>query len=184
MQNFLEIVKIILEKYVVDTIISFVISSIVFLITPTDYWILQKMQTTWYLMFIAGCVFIIIQLIKKIKDYFDTRSDYKDINKHIQNEEEVEIKRELGILWNKIDEFPQEDRELIKHFVLNGNSPYIVNGRVFYPIGRLLNSEYIHSQEYCEMGEIKTQYKLNENMYQILLYSKNKYGRISNFEEV
>ena len=65
-EKLIELIKLVLEKYVIDTIISFVISGVIFLFTPENFWILEKLKTAWYIIFVAGCIFILLQTLKVV----------------------------------------------------------------------------------------------------------------------
>ena len=108
-------------------------------------------------------------------------------------------------LWSDVDKFRPDDRALLKEFLENDNTPIKRSSGSRYFGNSLLTSEWVVStEEYGEeepviiskhlkekamplfpMGTgraIIVKYKLRDDIFSILKYSKEKYGKISHFE--
>lgn len=144
------------------------VSSFIFLKTPTDYWMLKRLDTTWYVLLIAGCCFLFLQFVKKVaRNYAKIRNR----KKYYYEEKEYELEKQVRDLWEHVDDMCEEDRAILKRFVEIKNKPYVQPGGRYYSYGRLLNSELVHSQKYSSDGKTYAKYMLVEEINQILSYS-------------
>lgn len=177
-------IKVFFEKHLIPTILSLVLGTIVLLVTPKDFWILVELTKTWFWFFVCGCIFLIIRFViwvhNKCQDW--RYSSYlKTQNEMYQKREDEEYIRKL---WDYIEALNTEDREYLKYFLKNNNQPMIIKGRIHYSYGRLFVSEHVRKQEGWDENGFYTKYVLEESFYNVLVYSAQKYGKISRFEEV
>ena len=62
MEAFSEAIKVFAEKHLVPSIISLVSGAGIYLITPDDCWVIEKITKLGYWLLVSGCVFIITYL--------------------------------------------------------------------------------------------------------------------------
>ena len=115
-------------------------------------------------------------------------------------------KNDMEGLWTAVDKFNPDDRNLLKEFLDNDNAPIERSSGYRYFGNSLLASEWVVStEEYgkeeppivlseqlkgkaiplCSMEPVRTivvKYKLRDDVFSFLKYSKEKYGKISHFE--
>lgn len=179
-----EAIKIFLEKHLIPTILSLISGTIVILVTPKDFWMLVELTKTWFWLFVCGCIFVIIQLViwlySKWQDW--KYAHYLEAKSKMDQEQKNE--EYIRGLWDYIDELSTEDRQYVKRFLKNKNQPMIIKGRIYYSYGRFLVSEHVRKQEVWDENGFYTKYVLEEGFYNALVYSAQKYGKISRFEEV
>lgn len=184
MERFTELIKIFLEKHLIPTVISFVMAAIIFAFTPEEFWLIDKFTKTGYVFFIAGVVFLLIQLTIWVKNQ---RSDknYQDYirrsNEEYAHKENMQI---VESLWDFVDSLCDEDRNYLKTFLRSGNKPIVIRGNMFYSYGRLFNSKYVKKQEGKDEQGHYVKYILASNLYHDLKLSSEQFGKISHFEEV
>ncbi len=179
-----EVVKVFFDKHLIPTILSLVLGTVVLLITPKDFWMLMELTKAWFWLFVSGCIFLIIQLViylySKWKDW--RYSNYLEAKRKTAQEQEKE--ECIRNLWDYIDTLNIEDREYVKRFLKNKNQPITIKGIVHYSYGRLLASKHVRKQEAWDGNCLYTKYILEEEFYNALVYSAQRYGKISRFEEV
>ena len=191
--------KVFAEKHLIPTVISVAAAIGIILALPDNHWMVEKIGQAWVGILSFCVVFIAIQLViwiaKKVKKAVQ-KSSNEDF---LESQENAKEKMALNELWRQVDALFPDDRELLKKFLDSGNSPYIENTNVFRSPGHLLNSEWVVSSVVKTepetivrtgkgipvgqmIGREMKQYKLREEIYNALKYSRDKYGRISNFE--
>lgn len=179
-----DVIKVFFDKHLIPTILSLVLGTVVLLITPKDFWILMELTKAWFWLFVSGCIFLIIQLViylySKWKDW--RYSNYLEAKRKTAQEQEKEER--IRDLWDYIDTLSTEDREYVKRFLKNENQPIIINGIVHYSYGRFLASKHVRKQEVWDGNYFYTKYILEEEFYNALVYSAQRYRKISRFEEV
>lgn len=184
LEAFGEAIKVFFEKHLIPTIISMVLGAIVLLVTPKDFWMIIELTKTWFWLFVCGCIFLIIQFMIWVHNKWQNRryTSYLETQNKIYQERENEER--IRSLWDYIDALNAEDREYVKRFLKSENHPIIIRGRVFYNCGMLFASKYVRKQEAWDSNGFYTKYVLEEEFYKALVYSAQKYGKISRFEEV
>lgn len=128
----------------------------------------------------------------------------KSNNKYkIENEKQV-----IEALWKNVESLSADDRELLIEFIENGNNPIERSSGIRYSFDSLLNSKWVVSiEEYKEDEKLEfvlsekskgksiavnpavfyggkttvKKYKLNDEIYKLLKYSMDKYGKITHF---
>lgn len=177
-------IKVFFEKYLISTVFSMVLGTVIFLVTPKDCWVLVELTKTWFWLFICGCIFLIIRLIIY---FYDKWQSFK-LTTYIKNEnkksKECEILEYIKKLWDYVDGLCSEDREYLKQFLNSENKPITIKGTIFYDYTRLFGSDHIRKQVDWYRNVCYTKYVLEENFYNLLTYSAKKYQKIGRFEEV
>lgn len=200
--------KVFAEKHLIPTIVSISGAIIAILYLPYDYWMIVKLGKILFLLLAFSMFFLVTKLIVfvcskiyscvhriKRKEYFE--------RSNVGNE-----KKNMEALWTAVDKLCPNDRDLLKEFLDSNNSPITKSSSTRYSGNSLLNSDWVVStEEYGEDEEpailssnlkgkmiltnpdilsgcrtIIVKYKLREDIYLILKYSKEKYGKISHFE--
>ncbi len=206
-------IKTFVEKHLIPTVISVVISIASFLILPTDYWMIARIGKVPFALLVAGIVFLVIQFIvfcyEKIRRRCVNRA-----SKDYHNQNDIKLEKEtMEKLWSEVDALNPDDRKTLKEFVASGNTPIERSSGSRYFGNSLFNSNWIIStEEYVDeekreeqvhidlpkkrKGQVMTvnimdmydtktiivKYKLCDDIYNLLKYSMEKYGRISHFE--
>lgn len=176
--------KVFAEKHLIPSVISLIVGAIIYLLTPDDSWMIEKLTKLGYWLFVSGCFFIIIQLLIWIKNKIQEKQYNRYLKRSNTEYRKKEAEENLQVLWEYVDGLDQEDRNLLKQFLANKNKPLVIRGNVYYAYGKLLNSHSVHSQKgYDDQGSY-TKYVLEESLYNALVVSSELYGKISRFEEV
>ena len=195
--------KVVFEKQLIPAVISVVAAIGVLLFLPADYWAITKLGKPLFLMFVAGGVFLllnlIIYLVRKCGYFHAARKSAKE-NQQYEKAKELEKMREL---WRNVDGLSPENRNLVKEFLKTDNKPIKIENTIF-PYDSFLESDWFNSTEVYEpdtdlkpnhisvspVGSVPPYpvfstrlYKLNDQYYEILRYSWTHYGKICNFEQ-
>ena len=72
---------------------------------------------------------------------------------------------------------------VIKKFMKSGNKPIEYEGYRFSPDSILENDTVMVSRQISRNGKMIKQYMLRHEVYNNLMYSQQKYGRISHFKD-
>ena len=203
------VLKIFLEKYLIPTVISVVGGILALLYLPEEYsWMTEKIGKVTIVILVAGLIFLLIEfifLICKIgRKIYSKLNMIKSNNKYkIENEKQV-----IEALWKNVESLSADDRELLIEFIENGNNPIERSSGIRYSFVSLLNSKWVVSiEEYKEDEKLEfvlsekskgksiavnpavfyggkttvKKYKLNDEIYKLLKYSMDKYGKITHF---
>lgn len=184
MEVFGNAIKVLAEKHLIPSILSLVISAFIYLKTPSDFWAIERISGIGYWLLVAGCVFLIVQLLIHMKRQVDTHNHIKSIIKDNREDRIRQNKKNFEVLWDYVEELNQEDRDYLKQFLKNNNHPITIRGNIYFTYGRLFNSRNVHCQKgYDDQGPY-TKFILEESLYNALVLSAELYGKISRFEEV
>lgn len=184
MEAFSTALKVFLEKHLIPTILALVVGVIVFYFTPDDNAVLMKLGRDWYVLLLAGSVFLVITLIIKLYHSIQERRYYRVLRKSNKESEQKTIERNIRLLWDRVDSLGIEDRKLLEQFLSTDNSPIERGGHFYCSYDSLLGSDWVKSRQVNGEKGFCTQYILDDQIFQCLKYSKEKYGRIGNFKEV
>lgn len=205
-KSIVDCLKLFLEKYFILSVTAIVLTFITFLAVPSDLFIIKKLGNTMFSVFSFCSWFLILELFKfifkSIVQFFNVKRKQRYLRKS-RKEETLKVNKELlERLWTEVDSMSPRDYELLMSFITNGNQPY-VTASIFCG-SCLLNSEWVHKslckeeervsipgrtssnsneiplERYADV-QAKYQYILKDEVYQILKYSQDKYGRISHF---
>ncbi len=180
MEKIVDVLKIIFEKHLIPAVLSLVLAAGVFIMTPKDYWIIQKITTTWYYLLIAGVFFLIIQLVVFLYNTVPEKLYWKKQAKKREKNEENEA---MENLWSYVDRLMDSDRAILYEFLENNNSPIEKSGGWYSPDSFLSNGRAVHCRVVYRDHMPVNQYVLETSFYNSLKYSQTKYGRICHFED-
>lgn len=127
-----EALKIFLEKHLIPTTISIVSAIAAYLLLPSDFWMIEKLGKTWFLIFVAGIVFLAVQLliagVKNIRQLLYKADLMRENERLAQKKNEEELEKWLSFM----DNLSPDDRALIIRLIENENEPEIEHGYVWH----------------------------------------------------
>lgn len=180
-------IKVFAEKHLIPAIISFIVGTVIYILTPDDYWVLAKINVVWYFLLLFCIAFILVHLVAACYKKARESHEYKLAKRE---NDAVNKRNLLEDIWERVNRFSPEERKLLLQFIKNRNEPYIEKGEMLpvYSDYDLLGSNYVcmiesngydgNEKTYCK------KYVLNEAIYELLKYSYEQYGRICHFKEV
>lgn len=196
--------KIFIEKHLIPSVISLVAGIVSILILPDGFWMIQKIGTIWVGVLAAGICFLLVEFIIAIAVGIRKIASKISNQKYRRKRDEEEENENIHKLWERVDRFSPGDRQILKNFLDSNNAPLEESASVWYNYDSLFESGWLVStvvpyepsdnnisppkvneygipySHFVNTG--KKKYRLKDDIYQILKYSKEKYGRISNFE--
>lgn len=197
-EGILGVIGNLIKEFKYSFLIAFVVGIFTLIKLPAEQ--IEQLPFGKYNLLIAGAVIIFIYIViiggvfslgKWIVRKFSTSSSKE---KELQQlNQEV-----LTKLWEDVDSLSEDDRADLKEFLRTGNKPIPKNKRCVNSYS-LFYSEWVDVQEKRTTVNTKVTiystgkeeviptiythvYKLKENIYQLLKYSQEHYGKISNFE--
>ena len=180
LESLAEALKIFFEKHLIPTVISLFGAGIVILFIPNDSWMIKKITVTGvYLLIAAGC-FLVVQLLRYLYEALSEKRYWKKRRKESKIQDE---KREMEYLWSFMDAVNPEDLKIIKKLMKSENKPIEYEGYWFSPNSILENDTVMVSRQISRNGKMIKQYMLRHEVYNNLMYSQQKYGRISHFKD-
>lgn len=183
MEAFATVLKVFLEKHFISTILASVIGVIGFYFTPNNNSVLMKLGRQWYVLLLAGVAFLVITFIVKMYHVIQGWIYYKSLRKRNEANDQKIAESDIRLLWDRIDSFSIEDRKLLEQFLATDNYPIERGGCAVYRPDCLLGSDWVKRRSRNGQDGFCTQFILDDQIFQILKYSKEKYGRIGNFKE-
>lgn len=195
LEKIIDILKSFFEKYFIQALISIIPTLIIYYFTPDNFNFLNKIGKELYLLFVFIICFLIVELIIYIFKYLKKKKYYSKL----KNQQEKEIEKEnLNYLWSFVDNLNVNDKKLLNYFMESENkviniTGYLMENRLLeewgiqaqtVSDGNIKNFDIIDVKEknIIQNGIVITQYKLKDEIYNALVYSKKKYGKISNFK--
>lgn len=194
-EKLLDILKTFFEKYFIQALIAIIPTVIIYYVTPEDMNFLKKIGKEVYLLFCFVCCFLIVEFIIYIFKKIKSKTYYNKLSK--EQNEKIEMQN-LHYLWNFVDSLDENKKNLLKYMLDNKNKAINIQGCLMG--NRLLDEWFINTQitsdgliksfdifsvkekGTVEKGYVVTQYKLREEIYEALIYSRDRYGKISNFQ--
>lgn len=181
-EKFIDILKIFLDKYFINTLVSIVGTIITVAFTPNIFDINDRLDDTSYKVLLFCIYFLLFVFIKfiydeivKVKHKCKSKKEY---SKSIQEQNNMVLEE----LWTAVDGFSQKDRDYLKIFLETKNEPIKVREN-YYSAGKtLFKSGMVHTVRVPSFDVPIKKYKLKDEAYEALKYSFEKYGRISHFE--
>ena len=174
-----EIIKIFLEKYFVRTVISFVGGTAIYLLTPKNSCIADRITEMEFWAFLCACIFVITEIIIFLKEQIELYKHNKCIVDEAKKVEKDKHREKMENLWSFVEGLNQNERKILIRFLKNKNEPIDF---FFTESGNLFSSNYICKQICYDGGTRYTKCVLKESFFQDLTESYELYGRISHFK--
>ena len=173
-------IKIFAEKHLIPTIIALVFGVGALLILPADHWAIVKVGESRFFGFVAGIVFLIVQLIMAIKTKIQSVHKAKaDEQQEREREEEEKIKYTERLI-SFVERLPADDRKVIMKFIKSGNKPIVEHVYWEYTQRPLYRSDVIvHILREDQSSLIK----LEESFYYEIKAIYEERGSITHFDE-
>lgn len=198
-KEFFDFIWKVIDKYGFNVLISFILGIITILKVPTKYIDVLPFGTQNIYWALAICIVtytLIIAFLRYSVNEIRNRIYLSSYNAEYKKQEE---RKQMQQLWDQVDSFSENERNDLKKFLETENKA-IPKDECYFPIDSLYNTNWIVSTEKRTTKQIalvnpttgkemwikKTTthvYKLNDNIYKLLKYSMNTYGKISNFDE-
>lgn len=194
-EKLLDILRTFFEKYFIQAIIAIIPTIIIYYFTPEDMNFFIKVGKEMYLLFCFICCFLIVELIIYIFKYAKNKIYCNKLNK---KQSEKIMNENLNYIWDYVDSLDYKDKEILNYCLKNKNKVInIVGGIVNYNLfeewfdetqivsdGTIkhFNCSKAEETDIIEKGSITYQYKIRDDIYEVLEYSNKKYGRISHFK--
>lgn len=201
-----EFCKVFAEKHLIPSVISIVGAIVALVFIPSDYWIIVKIGKFLFFILVAGIAFLVVKFLTFCWQKIMSLKNGNDLKQYYNQNAIKSEKKNIEELWTAVDKFAPDDRKLLQEFLESDNAPITRSSGTRYFGHSLLASNWVVSTE--EYGEeeqpiilseklkgkaipigamspgraIVVKYKLNDDIYSILKYSKEKYGKISHFE--
>ena len=173
-----ESLKVFVEKHLIPTVISIVAAILAFLMLPDNNWVVEKLGKSWFLIFIAGIVFLVIQMLIAIVKGVHHLCCKADLA-HQCRENERKKGQEAEEKWLSFgDKLSPDDRALVIRLLENENDPEIECGHVWHSPDSVYATNLLIKTE--GHGGF-TLYKLDEKAYQALKALYEQRGSISHF---
>lgn len=193
----IDILKAFFEKYFIQTLIATIPTVIIYYITPEDMKFFKKIGKEMYWLFCLICCFLIVELIIYIFKKIKNKRYFNKLNK---DQTEKVMNKNLNYIWSYVDKLDYEDKKILSYCLKNKNKVInieggIVNYNLFEELFdetqiisdgtiKQFNYKKVEETDIIEKGKITYQYKIKDDIYAILKYSKKKYNKISHFEEI
>lgn len=193
----LDILKIFVEKYIIPSIISAAVAIAVFSITTDDFWLLNKLGKWLYM----GLIFLVTMMAALFISFVWKRVKANTYSSEQDREYRDDRARENEkLLLDLVDSLRDDERRKLFYFVNNGNEPLVMAGRFASPDDFL--ERYCSVNEYVvdetgaipvdfftlkkdgkalKKGDMATRFKLKDELYDGLVWLKNRRGSISRF---
>ncbi len=180
MEKIFEGLKVFFEKHLIPTVFSLVLATVIFLYTPADNWIINKITDKGYFLFCAGVIFLFVQFIVYCHRVLPDKIYVVKTSRQYNAKEEQES---MERLWSFIDKLNEEDRKILYDLLATGNK-IIERSGGWYATGSILSNENIvHCRMIYRDGVPINQYLIDEGFYKSLQYSYKKYGKICHFSD-
>ena len=187
------------EKHLIPSVISLAAGFIAVLALPEDSWMIAKISKVGVGILAFALCFLMVELIILVTKRIIKKASEKKSEKKYQEQKEKETIEEL---WSNVDDLSPGDRALLHKFIETNNEPIENESSMWFSPGSLLVSNWVVStfvpyhfeNEETEitkengipvshfMNQGKKKYKLKDDIFKLLKYSMEKYGKISNFE--
>lgn len=196
LEKILDLLTSFFEKYFIQSLVSFVVSMIIYYFTPPDFSILNKFDKELYILtafvisflIIGFFIYILKRLIQKIEMAYLVKKQEKE-----RREENIREYKKF------VDQLKPEEKNLLEHFLNTNNTPVILLGE-FYGYNLIMHccdrTEFIVKESICainiynleegfplNIGMKVSKYKLKKEIYDIFMYLKKSGIGISNFDE-
>lgn len=209
MKELANILKVFVEKHLIPTVLAVGCAILTLIFVPSDFWMITKIGITWFGVFLFCAFFVVSQIVIKIFKAIAHVIHKSRIRSSEQERITKENRVALQQLWTLVDGMTPEDYDYLMQFIKSNNAPIEITGNTMYLGDRLFNSKFVNVTtkaikeerpslsnnplaksghlvmpiEGVVFSTVTKQYKLKDDFYQILKYSYDKHGRISNFDK-
>lgn len=204
-----EFCKVFAEKHLVPSVVSIVGAITALLFLPSDYWMITKIGKVLFFILAVCLIFLAIEFMAFCYHKLCAHKNSNEKEKYYNQSAARNEKQQMEELWTAVDKFAPDDRKLLKEFLENENTPIVRSSGSRYFGNSLLASDWVVStEEYDDHAEeeppiilpshlkgkaipicsdfvgrpLVVKYKLCDEIFAALKYSKEKYGKISHFE--
>ncbi len=108
----------VIEKHLLPSLFSVVVTAVIFYITPNNYGVLTKLGKTFYIVTLFCLVLFIVEIIPKIYIKVSNKKYYSRQEKERKKQDELEFEKQL---FRITDSLSPEDMKIIYYFLKNGN---------------------------------------------------------------
>lgn len=190
MEKFVDLLKIMIEKYLVQTVASIAAAIFGVAFLPNLFEMSDDVGKTSYGVLIFCTTFLLIQCIKHIyastKNHVEKKQKKRLDDELSEKKAKIREKERLEKLWDYVDSLSSKDKQYLVEFLKTGNKPILAIPNRFRD-GLLNNNKYVARTEryqnptiaYSEEAKL---YRLRDDFFEQLRYSYDKYGRISHFD--
>ena len=204
MKELTVVLKIFIEKHLISTVIAAIGAILTVTLTNSEFYLLEKLGKSWYGILSFCIYFLFVQLIILISKGISRMNRNWQNFAYNQKETEKRNKEILEQMWTRVDGLTQSDYDYLIQFIKSNNAPILVKGTHFGDClftSNLVNlttqkesvkNEFMPTNIKNEKEDVipKThafysipdkQYKLKDDIYRMLKYSYDTYGKISHF---
>lgn len=149
----LDILKLFLEKFLIPTIISVVMTFLIYFATPIEHNLIAKFTLTGYCVFVFCICFLIVSLCKYIgkhsivfiKNIFTKRHNRIKEQKNIDECRRITMEKMAKEFRKTVNKFSPKDRELLREFYKTNNKPIERSTEQHFMDYTLLGSQMVES---------------------------------------
>ena len=199
MKQFLEFLKIFLEKHFFPAVSALALFLIVMIFIPSDWFVVTKLGIHWFrlllfclaLLIVEGAIKIYQYIIKKINEAKEKQAQIKqqELRAKQQREyDEIQLQKNIEAVWTFVDSLSLSDKKYIEKFLKTGNAPIQIKDE-FNLDRKLFASKAVHKtlakeavEDMYDFEPAEYKYKLVDEVYQLLKLSKEMHGKISHFD--
>ena len=192
-EKIIDIIKVFFEKYFIQALVAVIPTIIIFYCTPDDSKFLVKIGKELYIIFFFVLIFLFILLLTFLFKTIKVKVNNAKVEGKYNRESEEQLIKDL---WTYTDSLEAIDKKIIDFFIQNNNeSIYLYDNQYNKVLHDLCYNTQILSdgtqkffnifdgkeENYIDKGICIYQYKLKEEIYNLLKQSLKKYKKIFNF---
>lgn len=177
--NFLEKPLVLfLKEHLMPTLISFVIAIVVYLLIPSDNWVLIKIGDDWFKLFIFSVCFILIHFLSYIKEKINVHRSYKKYVRSKKQRDAEEYEKYIEDYRKYADRLSYEDRDFIRNCIQNKNEPIVIKIRNCYSNSIYGSSNVLKTRNQNGQEVVR----LTDTAYRIFTEIHYRYHKIGHFD--
>ena len=195
-EKIVDILKNLFEKYLLSSLISIVITIIIFYFTPEKFSFFVKVGKNFYLIFWFSLVMFIVESFKRV---FKFLRRYLSDKKQLSQSNAEYFDNTIRNIYNSLDTLSPHELDVVQYFVDNNNETITTmldySDLELWRLGWIDHRSYkikdkpIKSVDVYDVTKSVTynknsyvmQFKLKKEIYDFLILIKDKYGKISRF---
>ena len=149
----LDMLKLFLEKFLIPTVISVVMTFLIYFVTPIENNLIVKFTLTGYCVFVFCVCFLIVSLCKYIgkhsiafiKNIFIKRQNKIKEQKNIDEQHRIAMDKMAKEFRKAVNNFSPDDRKLLREFYKTNNKPIKRSTEQYFMRNTLLGSQMVES---------------------------------------